>query len=69
MLRNLRLVGAAVVAASIGIPALHNADPDLLPGLTIEDAAAGRATLWALLISIAAGRVILVPWRLRCGRF
>jgi cytochrome d ubiquinol oxidase subunit II len=35
--------------------------PDLLPGLTIEDAAAGRSTLWALLISIAAGLVILVP--------
>ncbi|MBL0935227.1 MAG: TIGR02281 family clan AA aspartic protease [Rhizobiaceae bacterium] len=40
MLRNLMLVGAAVVAASIGIPALHNADPDLLPGLA--DAALGR---------------------------
>jgi cytochrome bd ubiquinol oxidase subunit II len=35
--------------------------PDLLPGLTIEAAAAGRSTLWALLISIAAGLVILVP--------
>jgi cytochrome d ubiquinol oxidase subunit II len=35
--------------------------PDVLPGLTIEEAAAGRSTLWALLISIAAGLVILVP--------
>ena len=40
MLRNLMLVGAAVVAASIGIPAIHNADPDLLPGLA--EAALGR---------------------------
>jgi cytochrome d ubiquinol oxidase subunit II len=35
--------------------------PDLLPGLTIEQAAAGRSTLWALLISIAAGLVVLLP--------
>jgi len=35
--------------------------PELLPGLTIEDGAAGHATLVALLVSIAAGLVILVP--------
>jgi cytochrome bd ubiquinol oxidase subunit II len=35
--------------------------PDLLPGLTIEDAAAGDATLVALLVSIALGAVLLVP--------
>ena len=35
--------------------------PQLLPGLTIEQAAAGDATLVALLVSIAIGSVILVP--------
>ena len=36
--------------------------PDLLPGaLTLDEAAAGDATLTALLISVAAGLVILVP--------
>ena len=35
--------------------------PELLPGLTVDEAAAGHATLVALLISIAAGLVILVP--------
>ncbi|HEY7622007.1 MAG TPA: cytochrome d ubiquinol oxidase subunit II [Solirubrobacteraceae bacterium] len=35
--------------------------PDILPGLTVHEAAAGHSTLVALLISIAAGLVILVP--------
>ena len=35
--------------------------PELLPGLTIEDGAAGHATLVALLVSIAVGAVILIP--------
>jgi cytochrome bd ubiquinol oxidase subunit II len=35
--------------------------PELLPGLTVEEAAAGDSTLVALLVSIAAGLVILVP--------
>jgi cytochrome d ubiquinol oxidase subunit II len=35
--------------------------PYILPGLTVHDAAAGHATLVALLISIAAGLVFLVP--------
>ncbi|MGI8806069.1 MAG: cytochrome d ubiquinol oxidase subunit II [Thermoleophilaceae bacterium] len=35
--------------------------PELLPGLTIEEAAAGEATLVALLIGVAAGLVILIP--------
>jgi cytochrome bd ubiquinol oxidase subunit II len=35
--------------------------PELLPGLTVDEAAAGDATLEALLISIAGGLVILVP--------
>jgi cytochrome d ubiquinol oxidase subunit II len=35
--------------------------PQLLPGLTVEQAAAGDATLVALLVSIAIGSVILIP--------
>jgi cytochrome bd ubiquinol oxidase subunit II len=35
--------------------------PELLPGLTIDEAAAGHSTLVALLVSIGAGLVILVP--------
>ena len=35
--------------------------PELLPGLTIEEAAASDATLVALLVSIPAGLVVLVP--------
>jgi cytochrome bd ubiquinol oxidase subunit II len=35
--------------------------PDLLPGLTVDEGAAADSTLEALLISIAAGLVILVP--------
>jgi cytochrome bd ubiquinol oxidase subunit II len=35
--------------------------PLLLPGLTVEQAAAGDATIIALLVSIAVGAVILVP--------
>jgi cytochrome d ubiquinol oxidase subunit II len=50
-------VAVAAIIAGWGIAQR----PDLLPGLTIEQAAAGRSTLWALLISIAVGLVILVP--------
>ena len=35
--------------------------PQLLPGLTVEQAAAGDATLVALLVSMAVGAAILVP--------
>jgi cytochrome bd ubiquinol oxidase subunit II len=55
-----RFSGALAVAAIVAGWGIAQS-PDLLPGLTIEDAAAGRSTLWALLISIAAGLVILVP--------
>jgi cytochrome d ubiquinol oxidase subunit II len=54
-------VSAALAVAAIVAGWGIAQTPDLLPGLTIEDAAAGRSTLWALLISIAAGLVILVP--------
>jgi cytochrome d ubiquinol oxidase subunit II len=35
--------------------------PQLLPGLTVDQAAAGDATLVALLVSIAIGAAILIP--------
>jgi cytochrome bd ubiquinol oxidase subunit II len=35
--------------------------PDVLPGLSIEDAAAGHSTLVALVIATALGAVLLVP--------
>jgi cytochrome d ubiquinol oxidase subunit II len=35
--------------------------PTFLPGLTIEDAAADRSTLIALLVSIAVGALVLIP--------
>jgi len=50
-------LAVAAIVAGWGIAQ----SPDLLPGLTIEDAAAGRSTQWALLISIASGLVIVVP--------
>jgi cytochrome d ubiquinol oxidase subunit II len=54
-------VSAALAVATIVAGWGIAQSPDLLPRLTIEDAAAGRSTLWALLMSIAAGLVILVP--------
>jgi cytochrome bd ubiquinol oxidase subunit II len=54
-------VSAALAVAAIVAGWGIAQSPALLPGLTIEEAAAGRPTLWALLISIAAGLVILVP--------
>ena len=35
--------------------------PQILPGLTVEQAAAGDGTLVALLVSLAIGAVILIP--------
>jgi cytochrome d ubiquinol oxidase subunit II len=35
--------------------------PDILPGLTIEEAAAGRSTLIAIIVSLALGALVLVP--------
>src|SRR5262249_6255819 len=36
-------------------------EPTFLPGLTIEQAAAGRSTLIATIVGVAAGAVVLVP--------
>ncbi len=57
---------AARVSAALAVAAIVAGwgiaqSPDILPGLTIHEAAASHATLVALLISIAAGLVILVP--------
>ena len=51
---------AAVVAAVAGLG--RRAEPDLLPGeLTLEQAAAGDATLFAFLASLGLGALVLVP--------
>jgi len=52
---------AALAAAAIVAGGGLAQQPELLPGLTVEEAAAGHSTLVALLISIGAGLVILVP--------
>jgi cytochrome d ubiquinol oxidase subunit II len=36
-------------------------EPQFLPGLTISEAAAGRSTLLAVVISVAVGAIVLVP--------
>jgi cytochrome d ubiquinol oxidase subunit II len=55
-----RLVAALAVAALIGGWAAAQA-PDLLPGLTVSQAAADDSTMIAVVVSIAAGAVILFP--------
>ncbi|HEV8152213.1 MAG TPA: cytochrome d ubiquinol oxidase subunit II [Solirubrobacteraceae bacterium] len=55
-----RFSGALAVAAVVAGWGLAQR-PDLLPGLTVKQAAADHATLVALLISLAVGAVILVP--------
>jgi cytochrome d ubiquinol oxidase subunit II len=55
-----RLTASVAVAAIIAGWALAQR-PRFLPGLTIEEAAAGRSTLIALLVSCAVGAVLLIP--------
>lgn len=55
-----RAVSVVAVAAVIAGWALAQR-PELLPGLTIDEAAAPRATLIATLVGLAVGSVILVP--------
>jgi cytochrome d ubiquinol oxidase subunit II len=55
-----RVSAALAVAAVVAGWGLAQ-QPDLLPGLTIHQAAASHSTLVALLVSIAAGLVVLVP--------
>ena len=49
----------AVAAVIAGWAAAQ--EPRVLPGLTVTQAAAGRATLVATIVGVAAGAVVLVP--------
>jgi cytochrome d ubiquinol oxidase subunit II len=55
-----RYGGSAAVAAIVVGWALAQR-PELLPGLTVEEAAAGRPTLIATIVGVALGAVILAP--------
>jgi cytochrome d ubiquinol oxidase subunit II len=55
-----RVVSVIALAAVIAGWALAQR-PDMLPGLTISQAAAGHATLVAVLVGLAAGSLILIP--------
>jgi cytochrome d ubiquinol oxidase subunit II len=55
-----RYSAALAVAATVAGWGIAQS-PVFLPGLTIHEAAAGHSTLVALLVSIAAGLVLLVP--------
>jgi cytochrome bd ubiquinol oxidase subunit II len=54
-------MSAAVAVAAIVAGWGFAQRPQLLPGLTIEQAAAGRSTIIALLVALAIGAVVLVP--------
>jgi cytochrome d ubiquinol oxidase subunit II len=49
----------AVAAVVAGWPLAQS--PEFLPGLTVNEAAAGDSTIVAVLISVAAGALVLVP--------
>jgi cytochrome bd ubiquinol oxidase subunit II len=55
-----RFAGATAVAAVVAGWAVAQS-PDLLPGVTVDDAAAGHATLVAIVIAVAVGALILFP--------
>jgi cytochrome d ubiquinol oxidase subunit II len=55
-----RLSAALAVAAVVAGWAAAQA-PRMLPGMTVTQAAAGRATLVALTIAVACGAVVLIP--------
>jgi cytochrome d ubiquinol oxidase subunit II len=54
-------VGAALAVAAIIAGWAAAQEPTFLPGLTIDQAAAGRSTLIATVISVGAGSLILAP--------
>jgi len=59
-------LGPARVSAALAVAAIVGGwsvaqHPRLLPGLTIGQAAAGRATLTALVLAVAVGAIVLVP--------
>jgi cytochrome d ubiquinol oxidase subunit II len=58
--------GPARVSAALAVGAIVAGwalaqRPRFLPGLTIEEAAASRGTLWAVIIGVGIGGVVLVP--------
>jgi cytochrome bd ubiquinol oxidase subunit II len=55
-----RMSAALAVAAIVAGWAVAQ-QPRLLPGLTVTQAAAGRSTLIAVIVSIALGAIVLVP--------
>lgn len=55
-----RVAAGLAVAAVVAGWALAQR-PELLPGLTVSEAAAGRPVLWAIVVSAVIGAVILVP--------
>jgi cytochrome d ubiquinol oxidase subunit II len=55
-----RASAALAVAATIAGWAVAQ-KPFILPGLTIEQAAAGRSSLVAIVVAVAAGSVVLIP--------
>jgi cytochrome bd ubiquinol oxidase subunit II len=54
-------VGAAIAVAAIIAGWAAAQEPTFLPGLTIQQAAAGRSTLIATIVAVAIGSVVLVP--------
>jgi cytochrome bd ubiquinol oxidase subunit II len=55
-----RVTAAVAVAAIVAGWGLAQR-PQFLPGLTIQQAAAGRSTLVAVIVALAIGAVVLVP--------
>lgn len=55
-----RVSAALAVAAIVGGWALAQR-PEILPGLTVEEAAAGHSALVAVIVGVAIGAVLLVP--------
>jgi cytochrome d ubiquinol oxidase subunit II len=55
-----RLTAASAVAAIVAGWAVAQR-PEVLPGLTVEQAAAGRATIIALLVALGIGALLLIP--------
>jgi len=58
---GLARVSAALTVAAIVAGWAVAQQPRLLPGLTVTQAAAGRSTLIAVIVSLAFGAVVLVP--------
>ena len=53
--------GASAAVASVVTGWALAQRPELLPGLTVEEAAAGRPTLVATVVGVAVGAVVVVP--------